>query len=154
MGKVKIAEMLCRAGLHLGKTTVERILKEEPVSPPTPVTENDSSEKEQESAGRTISANYANHVWGLDLTTVPVFGGPWASWMPNAFPQCWPFCWWLALVEKVGWLLATTRSALVSPNAWVQAPTLRVVWRVYQQAVRCSDLSKNRSSPGTRMLGE
>ena len=32
MGKVKIAETLCRAGLHLGVTTVGRILKEEPQS--------------------------------------------------------------------------------------------------------------------------
>ena len=31
MGKVKIAETLCRAGLHLGVTTVGRILKEEPL---------------------------------------------------------------------------------------------------------------------------
>ena len=30
MGKVKIAKTLCRAGLHLGVTTVGRILKEEP----------------------------------------------------------------------------------------------------------------------------
>ncbi len=29
MGKVRIAETLCRAGLHLGATTVGRILKEE-----------------------------------------------------------------------------------------------------------------------------
>ena len=34
MGKVKIAETLCRAGLHLGVTTVRRILKEEPQSNP------------------------------------------------------------------------------------------------------------------------
>ena len=30
MGKAKIAETLCRAGLHLGTTTVGRILKEDP----------------------------------------------------------------------------------------------------------------------------
>jgi len=30
MGKLRIAETLCRAGLHLGVTTVERILKEDP----------------------------------------------------------------------------------------------------------------------------
>ena len=98
LGKVKIAQMLCRAGLHLGKTTVERILKEEPVLPPAPATENDSVGEEEGSARPTIVANYANHVWGLDLTTVPLFGGLWTSWIPNAFPQCWPFCWWLALV--------------------------------------------------------
>ena len=34
MGKVKIAETRCRAGLHLGVTTVGRILKEEPQSDP------------------------------------------------------------------------------------------------------------------------
>ena len=34
MGKVKIAETLCRAGLHLGTTTVGRILKEAPRSDP------------------------------------------------------------------------------------------------------------------------
>ena len=34
LGKVKIAEVLCRAGLHLGATTVGRILKESPR--PTP----------------------------------------------------------------------------------------------------------------------
>ena len=97
MGKVKIAQMLCRAGLHLGKTTVGRILKEPPASPSTPATENAISE-EEESLERIVIANYPDHVWGLDLTTVPVFGGLWTSWMPNAFPQCWPFCWWLALV--------------------------------------------------------
>ena len=34
MGKVKIAETLCRAGLHLGVTTVGRILKEDPQPDP------------------------------------------------------------------------------------------------------------------------
>lgn len=34
MGKVKIAETLCRAGLHLGKTTVGRILQENPATDP------------------------------------------------------------------------------------------------------------------------
>ena len=34
MGKVKIAQTLCRAGLHLGATTVGRILKESPAPKP------------------------------------------------------------------------------------------------------------------------
>lgn len=29
---------------------------------------------------------------------VPTAAGFWASWLPFALPQCWPFCWWLALV--------------------------------------------------------
>ena len=32
LGKVKIAQVLARAGLHLGQTTVGRILKEKPAS--------------------------------------------------------------------------------------------------------------------------
>ena len=35
MGKVKIAQTLCRAGLHLGSTTVGRILKEPPKIEPS-----------------------------------------------------------------------------------------------------------------------
>ena len=34
----------------------------------------------------------------IDLTTVPLFGGFWTSWLPNAFIQRWPFCWWVAVV--------------------------------------------------------
>ena len=34
MRKVKIAQMLCRAGLHLAPSTVGRILKEEPAPKP------------------------------------------------------------------------------------------------------------------------
>jgi len=88
MGKVKIAETLCRAGLHLGATTVGRILKEEPQSDPgdavpcTPV----------------ATAKRPNHVWHVDLTAVPASEGFWAPWLPFALPQCWPFCWWVAVV--------------------------------------------------------
>ena len=36
LGKVKIADMLARAGIHIGKTTVGRILKEKPCRGPRP----------------------------------------------------------------------------------------------------------------------
>jgi len=36
MGKVKIADMLARAGIHIGKSTVQRILKEKPAKTPEP----------------------------------------------------------------------------------------------------------------------
>ncbi len=39
LGKVKIADMLARAGIHIGKTTVGRILKENPVKRPDPTTD-------------------------------------------------------------------------------------------------------------------
>jgi hypothetical protein len=34
----------------------------------------------------------------LDLTTVPICGGFWTSWLPNALPQVWPFCWWVFVI--------------------------------------------------------
>lgn len=45
-----------------------------------------------------VTAKYPNHVWHVDLTTVPIQGGFWTSWLPFALPQCWPFCWWVAVV--------------------------------------------------------
>ena len=88
MGKVKIAETLCRAGLHPGTTTVARILKEEPQSDPgdsTPST-------------RVVTAKRPNHVWHFDLTAVSTSMGFWTPWLPFPLPQCWPFCWWVAVV--------------------------------------------------------
>ncbi len=88
MGKVKVAETLCRAGLHLGVTTVGRILKEEPQSDPgdaVPCT-------------HVVTAKRPNHVWHVDLTAVPTSVGFWAPWLPFALPQCWPFSWWVAVV--------------------------------------------------------
>jgi putative transposase len=88
MGKIKIAETLCRAGLHLGVTTVGRILKEAPQSDPEDVAP----------CNRIVTARSPNHVWHVDLTAVPTSAGFWAPWLPFALPQCWPFCWWVAVV--------------------------------------------------------
>jgi transposase InsO family protein len=88
MGKVKIAETLCRAGLHLGVTTVGRILKEAPQSDPG----------DAAPCSRVVTARCPNHVWHVDLTAVPTSLGFWAPWLPGALPQCWPFCWWVAVV--------------------------------------------------------
>lgn len=88
LGKAKIAETLCRAGLHLGTTTVGRILKESPHPMPAEATA---------SSDRVVTAKHANHVWHTDLTAVPTGAGFWAPWVPFALPQCWPFCWWLAV---------------------------------------------------------
>jgi putative transposase len=88
MGKVKIAETLCRAGLHLGVTTVGRILKEDPRPDPGDAVP----------STRVVTAKRPNHVWHVDLTAVPTSMGFWAPWLPFALPQCWPFCWWVAVV--------------------------------------------------------
>lgn len=108
MGKKKIAETLCRAGLHLGVITVGRILKEQPQPKPSETADSAAAEgttsqtaaTQGTSVGkkRVVTAKYPNHVWHVDLTLVPVLSGFWISWLPFALPQCWPFCWWVAVV--------------------------------------------------------
>jgi putative transposase len=88
MGRIKIAQVLCRAGLHLGSTTVRRMLRDAPGRSPV---------EASKMAPRVVTAKCANHVWHLDLTTVPTSLGFWAAWLPFALPQRWPFCWWLAI---------------------------------------------------------
>ena len=89
LGTRRIAGTLARAGLHLGATTVRRILK--PAPKPTP-------KSKRPSEPRAVTAKTPNRVWHLDLTTVPTIGGFWISWWPFAIPQRWPFCWWVAVV--------------------------------------------------------
>ena len=49
-------------------------------------------------AERHVTADRPHHVWHVDLTTVPISGVFWAPWCPFTLPQCWPFCWWVAIV--------------------------------------------------------
>ncbi len=54
MGKVVIAQLLARAGLHLAPTTVGRILKEERQEPHS---------ADLEMPSRQVTAKRLNHVW-------------------------------------------------------------------------------------------
>ena len=90
MGKSKIAQTLARAGLHLGTTTVARMLKEKPGPEPSPIVSEPTGE------GHIVTAKYPNHLWHVDLTAVPT-AGFWTSWLPFSLPQCWPFCYWVAI---------------------------------------------------------
>jgi len=87
LGKVKIADMLARAGIHIGKTTVGRILKEKPAHAPDP--DNHSGTQCR------IVSKYPGHTLHADLTTVPISGGFWTNWIPHAIWQRWPVCWWV-----------------------------------------------------------
>ena len=91
LGKKKLAEVLARAGLHLGSSTIGRIRKENPAPVLTPP-------QATAAKSRTVTATRPNHVWQVDLTIVSSQVGFWCSWLPFARPQCWPYCWWLALV--------------------------------------------------------
>ncbi|MCZ6793125.1 MAG: DDE-type integrase/transposase/recombinase, partial [Planctomycetota bacterium] len=96
LGKKRIAQTLARAGLHLGITTVGRILKEEGMPPPAESGAGEEQRKER--AYKPVSSKYPNHVWLADLTVVPTSAGFWAAWMPFALPPVWPLCWWIACV--------------------------------------------------------
>jgi transposase InsO family protein len=88
MGKVKLAQVLARAGLHLAPTTISRILKEQPFPKP---------KAPAKGTDRVVTARHPNHVWHVDLTAVPISGGYWAPWNPLALLQRGPFCWWVAV---------------------------------------------------------
>ena len=91
LGKVRIAQMLARAGLHLSATTVGRMLKRD-------LTKVDAvAEEPVLTHGRIVTAKYPHHIWHVDLTVVPTNCGFWVSWLPFAKPQRWPFCWWMAI---------------------------------------------------------
>ncbi|MCP3980332.1 MAG: transposase [bacterium] len=94
MGKLRIAQVLARAGLHLGATTVGRMLKED--QPP----ENQAEALLEVDVVPTqvVTAKRPGQVWHVDLTTVPTWGGFCVPWLPHAWPQSWPFCWWVAVV--------------------------------------------------------
>jgi putative transposase len=89
MGRARIARVLARAGLHMGPTTVRRMLR--PPRPPKPY-------RTAKAAFRNITARTPNDLWHIDLTTVPTSLGFWTSWIPFALPQAWPFCWWVGVV--------------------------------------------------------
>ena len=64
------------------------ILKEHSISPPDPT--NDEAGKQCK-----IVSKYPGHTWNADLTAVPISGGFWTYWIPNAICQRWPVCWWV-----------------------------------------------------------
>ena len=115
MGKVRIAQVLARAGLHLGVTTVGRILKE-----PEPMPEETATLEVVERRG--VTARHPGDVWHIDLTTVPTGSGFWVPWIPFALPQSWPFCWWVGVVVDhfsravVGFALFRDRPASSDPS--------------------------------------
>jgi transposase InsO family protein len=89
MGKVRIANVLCRAGLHLGTTTVRRMLRDDPKKKP--------ARADRDETGRVVTSRRPNEIWNVDLTTVPTMLGFWVPWIPLSLPLIWPFCWWVAV---------------------------------------------------------
>ena len=93
MGKKRIAHCLTIAGLKISASSVGRFIKK-PIQPNPPSTEEIPAGKQD----RVITAKYPNHVWHIDLTVVPTSSGFRTTWLPFSLPQCWPFCYWVAVI--------------------------------------------------------
>ena len=118
LGKHKLAQVLARAGLHLGTTTIGRIRKENPVPVPP-------SAKPTPSATRKVTAKRPNHVWHIDLTTVAtqspdsgVRGSPSPCRNVGRFVGGSPSSW--IITRDASWAL---RSFVVRPLQWPFAPS-------------------------------
>lgn len=95
MGKVRLAQCLARAGLHLAATTVARMRTAAPTNPTPGST---PSPRAKPRTGRTITARYPHHVWNVDLTLLPLVSGFWVPWLPQTLLLRWPFAFWLFVV--------------------------------------------------------
>jgi putative transposase len=101
MGKVRIAQLLARAGLQLSPSTVRRFLRqsmgpkrgptEGPSTRPNGKLDDQSASAGTSKAGRAIVAKRPHHVWHIDLTVVPTHVGFWVPWFPFSGLLCWPF---------------------------------------------------------------
>lgn len=91
-GYRRIARVLSREGLHLGTSTVRRMIRRVVAPAPEP------ARSGRTRPNRRVIARYAHHAWHCDLTTVPTSMGIWTSAAPFSLALRWPFCWWLVVV--------------------------------------------------------
>jgi len=127
MGKVRIAQLLARAGLHLGATTIARIARE---TEPLPDDAFAAAPEIDIATTRVVTAKHPGHTWHIDLTAVPTWSGFWVPWMPFAVPQSWPFCWWIAVAVD------HFSRTVVGFSVFFKRPTSAEVQRFLNQAIR------------------
>jgi putative transposase len=120
MGKVRIANFLARGGLHLGSTTVARMLAERPRLRP----------RDQAMITRAIRSTRPDQIWNVDLTTIPTASGFWVPWLPWALPQRWLFCWW------VGVIVDHFSRRIMGFAVFTQNPTSIAVRQMLNRAIR------------------
>jgi transposase InsO family protein len=142
MGKVRIAQMLARAGLYLAPTTVRRFGNEHRPLPEEPVPvlsgtggalSKEATRTSERSKPRVVEARYAHHVWHVDLTIVPTGFGFWVPWFPFAWAQRWPFCWW------VGVVLDQYSRAIVAEAVFEKEPTASEVCAMLDDGVQSAE---------------
>ena len=128
MGKVRIAQLLARAGLILAVSTVGRMMKR-PSATPAPPAGDVESKADRAGTVRTVTAKYPGHVWNVDLTTVPISGGFWVPWIPRALAQSWPLCGW------VGFILDHFSRRVVGFSVFAKEPTAEQICEMLDGAV-------------------
>jgi transposase InsO family protein len=127
MGCERMAQVLARAGLVLGVTTVRRMIRE-PGEPP-------EDDVEVAVRRRRVVARYPGHTWHVDLTAVPTRAGFWVPWFPFTLPQCWPFCWWVAVaVDQMSRIL-------VGFSVFSETPSSNQIQRFLARAIQTSKSS-------------
>jgi transposase InsO family protein len=135
LGTQRIANMLARAGLHVARTTIRRLLKNRPARPtPEPPGAATALPGADAKAKRIIS-RHPDYTWLVDLTIMPTTAGFWVPWLPFTFVQRWPFCWWVAVVVD------HFSRAVVGRAVFDQQPTAAEVLRVLDAAKRSAGRS-------------
>jgi transposase InsO family protein len=129
MGKVRLAQVLARVGLHLGATTIDRIARE---TEPIPEDASAAVLEIDVVTSRVVTAKFPGHTWHVDLTAIPTWSGFWVPWLPFALPQSWPFCWWVAVAVD------HFSRALVGFAVFFSRPTSADVQRFLDRAIHRS----------------
>ena len=132
MGKVRIAQVLARAGLQLAPTTVARFLKESPRGPREKPTMRVVAREHRgavDERRRVVTAQYPHHLWHVDLTVIPTAAGFWVPWIPGAVPIIWPFAWTVAVV------LDHHSRAVVAHAVYRKQPTAEQVCALLDRAI-------------------
>ena len=66
--------IFARTGLHISASTIRRIINEPPMDPEAAESPNRPDDEPTEKS-REVIAKYANHVWSVDLTLIPIDQG-------------------------------------------------------------------------------
>ena len=127
MGKKRIAQTLARAGMHLGTTTVGRMLRHQPDRANA---DQQALTVEESTPANTLLAKQPNHIWHIDLTVVPTSSGFWVPWSPFSKLQRWPFCWWVAVV------IDQMSRRVVGLALFKKAPTSPEICRFIDRAIK------------------
>jgi len=105
MGKVRLTNVLARAGLQLAATTVGRLRRKKVAAPPPPEPPPAPAETPATKPERVVRAKRPNHVWSVDLTVLPTGAGMRVAGLPSALLHSWLFCRWVVsswITTRVG----------------------------------------------------